>query len=227
MTAREAAVAQALAWVGKANAHADIIDLYNRQDPLPRAWRMRMIDDWCAATCTAVSVKLGYLDIMPGECSVGQMMALYQGLGRWVEDDAYTPIPGDLICYDWQDDGVADNLGWPDHVGMVVDVSGTTITVVEGNMSGGVVGTRYISINARYIRGYCCPDYERKGAIDYDPIQAEVDALPEWARNTVQRLVDRGILEGTGEALDLSRDMLRMLVVLDRAGVFNSENTMG
>ena len=50
-----------------------------------------------------------------------------------------------------------------------------------------------------------------------------VEECPEWARATVQKLVDRKILSGTGEGLDLSHDMVRMLVIQDRAGVFDRE----
>lgn len=221
MTVREAAVAQAMSWAGNPNAHAEIVELYNRQNPLPRGWKMRMVDDWCAATCTAISVKLGLLDIMPGECSVGQMMELYQRMGRWVEDDAYTPKPGDLVCYDWQDSGVGDNMGWPDHIGMIVAVNGSNMTVAEGNMMGGVMGTKSLIVNARYIRGYCCPDYERMGVIDYDPIQAEINALPDWARPTIQKLVDNGVLLGRGDTLDLTDDMMRLLVIFDRKKIFD------
>lgn len=220
MTAREAAVAQAKAWAGNPNAHDEIIELYNRQNPLPRFYRMSIGDDWCAATMTAISVKLGYLDFMPGECSVGQMMEKYQKMGRWVEDDAYIPKPGDLVCYDWQDNGQGDNLGWPDHIGMIIEVNGSNMVVAEGNMAGNVMGKRSLIVNARYIRGYCCPDYEQAGEIDYDPIQGEINALPDWSRPTIQKLVDKGILVGRGDTLDLTDDMIRILVILDRKGIF-------
>ena len=221
MTAREAAVAQALAWVGKPDAHAEIVELYNQQSPLPRGWKMRTEDDWCAATQSAIAVKLGYLEIMPGECSVGQMVELYKQLGHWVEDDSYVPMPGDLICYDWQDNGVGDNMGWPDHIGMVVKVGGRQLTVVEGNMVGNVVGTRDIKVNDRFIRGYCCPDYESMDGSVYDPIQAEINAMPDWSRPTIQMLYDAGALQGDGRSLDLSYDLTRTLVTLDRMGMFN------
>ena len=55
--------------------------------------------------------------------------------------------------------------------------------------------------------------------------------VPEWARPTIERLIDfcecrnlpRGVLTGNnsdGTGLDLSLDMVRTFVVLDRAGVF-------
>ena len=50
-----------------------------------------------------------------------------------------------------------------------------------------------------------------------------VQECPEWAQKTVQKLVDRGYLNGDGTGLDLSHDMIRLLVIQDRAGVFGKE----
>ena len=49
-----------------------------------------------------------------------------------------------------------------------------------------------------------------------------VEECPSWARETVKRLVERGIIRGRGDerGLDLTEDMMRMLVWLDRAGVY-------
>lgn len=48
-----------------------------------------------------------------------------------------------------------------------------------------------------------------------------VTACPEWAQNTIHRLYTNGIIKGDDNGqLKLSYDMIRMLVVLDRAGVF-------
>ena len=43
---------------------------------------------------------------------------------------------------------------------------------------------------------------------------------PSWARETVQKLIDKGYLGGDGQSLDLSHDMVRILVIQDRAGCF-------
>lgn len=42
------------------------------------------------------------------------------------------------------------------------------------------------------------------------------DNMPDWARPTIQKLVDKGILKGDGEGLNLTEEMLRILVILDR-----------
>lgn len=41
---------------------------------------------------------------------------------------------------------------------------------------------------------------------------------PNWAQETIKRLMDKGYLSGDGTGLDLSHDMVRLLVILDRAG---------
>lgn len=48
-----------------------------------------------------------------------------------------------------------------------------------------------------------------------------VEECPAWARPTVQKLVNKGYLEGSADGdLDMSYDFMRMLVINDRAGVY-------
>lgn len=142
-------------------SHKKIIDQYNSQKPLPVGYEVTYYDAWCAAFVSVVAVELGLTDIIFPECGCGRMRDLYIAAGRWVENDAYVPEPADLIMYDWDDDGVGDNTGGIEHVGLVVSVSGNTIKVIEGNKSDSVA-YRSISVNGRYIRGFCCPDYAKK-----------------------------------------------------------------
>lgn len=81
-------------------------------------------------------------------------------MGRWKEDDAYIPQIGDVLYYDWHDGGIGDCTGAPDHVGIVTDVTGKRLCIVEGNKgTKSEVATRTVMVNGRYIRGYGCPDY--------------------------------------------------------------------
>lgn len=48
-----------------------------------------------------------------------------------------------------------------------------------------------------------------------------IKECPSWAQATIQKLVKKGYLNGNGEGLDLGADMVRLLVILDRAGVFD------
>lgn len=142
-------------------SHRKIIDIYNGHKPLARGYKMQYTDAWCATFTSAVFIQTGLTDIAPTECSCGQMIALYQKLGRWEENDAHVPVPGDVIMYDWQDTGAGDNTGAPDHVGIVAEVIGSSVKVIEGN-KGNAVGYRSMAVNGRYIRGYCLPDYASK-----------------------------------------------------------------
>ena len=155
-------VAQAQSWLGKKESdgsHRAIIDVYNAHKPLARGYKVTYTDAWCATFVSAVAIKLGYTSIIPTECGCPKMIELFKNLGAWVENDAYTPKAGDIIFYDWEDSGAGDNKGNPDHVGIVEKVSGTTITVIEGNMNN-AVGRRTIAVNGRYIRGYGVPKYD-------------------------------------------------------------------
>ena len=158
---RQKVVSTAEAWLGTREysaKHQEMLDIYNSQRPLPRGTRMLASWPWCAAFVSTVSLQCGLRDIMPTECGCPGMVRLYQELGRWVEDDAFVPSPGDVIFYDWQDSGVGDNAGQPDHVGIVAACNGQTMTIIEGNCDN-AVKTRALAVNARFIRGYGVPDY--------------------------------------------------------------------
>lgn len=163
---RSAVVALAQSWVGKNEAdgsYKSIIDIYNSYTgSFPRGTKMQYGWAWCAATWSALAIKLGYTDIMPIEISCYYLIEAAKKKGIWVENDAYVPKPGDAVLYDWQDSGSGDNTGTPDHVGTVEKVSGNTITVIEGNYSN-AVKRRTIQVNGKNIRGYICPKYDGDG----------------------------------------------------------------
>lgn len=158
---REKAVNTAKAWEGckeSSGTHKQIIDLYNSVKPLPRGYAVKYNDAWCATFVSAVGIKAGLSAIIPRECGCGAMIELYKAAGRWQENDAYVPSAGDVVFYDWQDTGKGDNTGYPDHVGLVCGVTGSTIKVIEGNKND-AVEYRDLQVNGRYIRGYGLPDY--------------------------------------------------------------------
>lgn len=87
-----------------------------------------------------------------------------------------------------------------------------------------------------------CPDMDRAGMWSYrqkpaakteeetdvkekvkEKRYARLDQIPKWGLPTVSKLQEKGYLKGTeGPAdLDLSHDMLRILVINDRAGVYD------
>lgn len=157
-------VEQAVAWLGYKESngtHRQIIDVYNAHKPLPRGYAVKYTDAWCATFVSAVSIKLGYTSVIPTECSCYYMIELFKKLGAWNESDSRKPNPGDIIFYDWEDNGKGDNNNSPDHVGIVEKVSGNTITVIEGNYSKSVK-RRTLAVDGKYIRGYGVPKYDKE-----------------------------------------------------------------
>ena len=149
-------------WVGatKGSAkHAEILAIYNGFKPLARGYTMKTSDAYCAATVSAAWIACGIAQYTGTECGVEKFARLAQDKGIWVENDAYVPKLGDAIVYDWDDNGVGDNTGAGDHIGIVTKPGTTSFTVTEGNMTGGKVGTRTMAVNGRYIRGFITPKY--------------------------------------------------------------------
>ena len=152
-----------LGWEGavKGDArHAEILSIYNGYKPLARGYAVQKNDAYCATTASAAYIKAGIAQYTGTECGVGQWVEIARKKGIWVENDAHVPGVGDAICYDWDDSGSGDNLGYPDHVGIVISVSGSNFVVLEGNINGGKVGRRNMQVNGRYIRGFICPDFK-------------------------------------------------------------------
>ena len=45
--------------------------------------------------------------------------------------------------------------------------------------------------------------------------------VPSWGRETVEKLIAKGLINGTGDGLYLEHNMLRCLVINDRAGLYD------
>ena len=167
---------------------------------------------WCAVFAAWVFDQARVkLPIRTASC--GALMRAAQSAGQWVTGDYR---PGDVVIYDFPGGAKTD------HCGIVESVDGTYISAIEGNTSstnnadGGAVERR--ARKFAQIVGAVRPSYDKEvEEVRYNT----VSECPAWARETVQKLVDKEYLNGTGEGLDLSADMVRLLVILDRAGAFN------
>ena len=167
---------------------------------------------WCMVFVQWVFDQAGVkLPVRTASC--GALMRAAQSAGCWVTKGYQ---PGDVVIYDFP--GGADT----DHCGIVEAVDGTYISAIEGNTSstsdadGGAVERRARKFSQ--IVGAVRPSYDK----EVDEVRYNtVDECPDWARETIQKLIDKGYLNGTGEGLDLSADMVRLLVIQDRAGNFD------
>ena len=224
--------------------HKQIVDTYNAFEPLPRKCKVKYTDPWCATNVSVIAIRTNTTDIIPRECSCGEMIKLFQQHphSKWQENENYTPKIGDIVFYVWSDGAdyaTTDNTKWPDHVGIVSAVNGKDFVVVEGNYSKSVK-ERQMAVNGRYLRGFGLPAYAKKAneMEDDDMTQEKFDELlksatkvfdtveemPDWAKPTIKKLVDKKILQGVGdvpgERLGLDEALVRVLVVNDRAGLY-------
>lgn len=191
-TTRNKIVSLARSWIGlneKDGSYKKILDSYNKIKPLPRGHKMNISDEWCAATISALAYETNALDIIPAECSCNKMIDLFKALGCWVETDDYTPSPGDILFYDWDDkkNHSGDNQNRADHVGIVETVVGNDLVIIEGNKKE-KVDRRPLEVDGRYIRGYGVPKY-----IEETKIMIELSILRKGSTGeqvkTLQRLL--------------------------------------
>ena len=179
MATREQAVAQAKAWHGKKESdgsYKEIVDVYNSAATVKAAYST----PWCAEFISAIGIKIGA--DFPISTSCGEQINMWKAMGCWVEDDAYVPTPGDVIYYDWDDKGKGDDTTGHDHTGMVIEVNGSKFKVEEGNKKD-AVGTRTMSINGQYIRGYAVPKYD--SAVEPAPAPTPTKSVDELAKEVI------------------------------------------
>lgn len=167
---------------------------------------------WCMVFVQWVFDQAGVkLPVRTASC--GALVRSAQSAGCWVTGDYR---PGDVVIYDFPGGAKTD------HCGIVESVDGTYISAIEGNTSstnnadGGAVERRARKFSQ--IVGAVRPSYDK----EVDEVRYNtVDECPSWARETIQKLIDKGYLGGNGQSLDLSHDMVRVLVIQDRAGNFD------
>ena len=83
--------------------------------------------EWCACFISWVAYQSGDLDItIPKFAAVVDGVKWYRDKGKW-QDRNYIPKSGDIIFFDWEQDGT------PDHVGIVEKVEDGIIYTIEGN----------------------------------------------------------------------------------------------
>ena len=175
---------------------------------------------WCAIFVSWCAAQIGVLGannqsgIIPRTAWVPDYQTYYSGKGLYRPKGSYTPKGGDIILY-----------GSNSHVGLVEQVSNGKVITIEGNTSangnssnGDGVYRRTRSLTDSWIKGYCVPEYEE----EEDEVRYQkLSEIPDWGKETVEKLMDKGIIQGNTNGLDLSNDMLRVLVWNDRAGLYD------
>ncbi len=217
---RDKLINQATKWLGydekKNKKFKEIVDIYNGYKPLARDVRGEYEEAWCTTFVTAAAIKAGLVDIMPRERICRYMIDQYKELGLWVENDAYVPKTGDLILYDWEDNGKGDCTGAPNHIGIVTKVQDGIITDIEGNNNdkyGHPVSYRTVKVNSRYIRGFMTPRFDVNNGIlftlDREDVgeQDEID-IPDDAIDELQTIeTEEPQMNRTDDSQDEGNDL--------------------
>lgn len=143
-------------WVG-IKSNKVIIDNYNNFKPLPRGYKVKYTDQWCATGLSSAIYSCGLQDIVGVECGCEEFIKIFKSKGIWYEDGTRIPKRGDIILYNW-DSTSQPNDGWADHIGVVTQVLNNSITVIECNYHK-TVSYRIIPLAWCYIRGFARPNY--------------------------------------------------------------------
>ena len=112
--------------------------------------------DWCAIFVSWCADQCGYIDagVVPKFSGCVQGSRWFKDRGLW-QDKSYSPSPGDIIFFDWNDPGgfSGPQDGVPDHVGIVEKVENGRVYTVEGN-SGDKCCQRSYPVGYYEIYGY-------------------------------------------------------------------------
>ena len=109
--------------------------------------------EWCVIFVSWCADQCGYLDegVLPKMEGVLPLVDWFRERDQWQYRD-YEPNPGDLIFYDWENDGIAD------HVGIVERVENGLIYSVEGNVDDRCIeNSHYTGTSSIY--GFGLPQY--------------------------------------------------------------------
>lgn len=113
---------------------------------------------WCACFVSWCANQCGYIDagIIPkfAGCSYGGYWFIQRN--QWA-DRHYVPQPGDIIFFDWYEEGVGQD-GVRDHVGIVEKVENGYVYTIEGNSGDKCKQKRY-PVGWYEINGYGLPAY--------------------------------------------------------------------
>ena len=160
----------------------------------------------------------------------------YRQNGRYYN----TPQPGDQIFF-------VDSDGDEYHTGMVEKVANGKVYTIEGNTSsslgvvpnGGGVFSKSYDLRARFIGGYGRPNWDAIPKTDDDNSADGDDDVVRYKylndiptashfRDIINMIMDAGILKGDGsdpvgnnDIIDLSHDMVRLMILDYRAGCYD------
>lgn len=134
-----------------ADVHRQLVDYYNWHcvplvDPA-RRYDMKLTDNWCAMFLSVLAHKAGLSrGDFPYEVSVYYQVEAAKDRGQYSKNIDSIRV-GDLVVYDWTGRGTFN------HVGIVSNVSNSSLDVLEGNYNR-TVGVRTVRRTSKAINGF-------------------------------------------------------------------------
>lgn len=123
--------------------HKEIIDTYNNLRDAG-SYKMSYNDPWCAAFVSVALANYGMPSMIPFACSCSELVRQAIKLGYPVDT---VPAVDAIIIYNYDNDDIMD------HCGIVKQIDGNILTVIEGNYSDCVTLVKR-DVNSRDIACY-------------------------------------------------------------------------
>ncbi len=109
--------------------------------------------EWCAVFVSWAANQAGLLnDKIPKFSGVSTGIEWFKARGEW-QNKGYSPRPGDIIFFDWEQDGK------PNHVGIVEKTEKGYIYTIEGNSTDDECRAKKYLVNSNVIYGFGIPKY--------------------------------------------------------------------
>ncbi len=110
--------------------------------------------EWCCVFVSWVAKENNLLNTkIPKFIWVKKGVDYYKEKDQLKKPSEYTPLPGDIIFFDWNNNIVID------HVGIVEKVEKGYVYTIEGNVNYLYVKEKKYKLNSPYIYAYGVPDY--------------------------------------------------------------------
>lgn len=175
--------------------HYHLVDTYNTLKPLPRGYKVKYSDSWCAVFVTVCCMEAGDTYPLCAECGAEEMRKLIMHATPSLLKN-YLPKENDIIFFDW------DGNGWANHVEIVEKAQNNLIMSIGGNVENSVK-RRITMLDDKHILGY---GSLRMSEIYYNPTLDEIarDVIAgkygngETRKENIYRLVQNRVNERLG-----------------------------
>lgn len=193
---------------------------------------------WCAMFVSTVFYKCFGVELFNHFSYCPEGVNIFKRMGEFYS----YPMKGDIIFFTNGTRAYHTGIVTMVQNGKVYTIEGNTSNRAGVDENGGCVAEKSYSLGYNKILGYGRPKYERIDKM-IDELKQEInqlkneniklterinklenpmiynyidDNMPEYARNIIAELVNKGVLKGDDNGLNLDDNMLRTIVIMQR-----------